>query len=199
MQLRSRILGFVTKPCATAVSAVSAPRKTRLTQQWQRRSLSQYRVLRQGLGFTLVELVMVVLILGILAAVAAPKILLEKNDTADVVTARNRAAIQDAVDQQYALTGSYPPNVESEWFRGNRIPSHPFQPEGVPLIEYAFEAGVVNPTDYELTSSSSGAYWYNYRDGIVRARVAFDTNEEDTLDLYDEVNQTGLLDEFEED
>ena len=51
---------------------------------------------------------MVVLILGILAAVAAPKILLEKNDTADVVTARNRAAIQDAVDHQYALTGSYP-------------------------------------------------------------------------------------------
>jgi len=151
-----------------------------------------------ALGFTLVELVIVVLILGILASVATFRVLIETEESTDVVTARNRASIQDALDHQYALTGSYPATVETEWFRGNHVPAHPYQPAGVPLIEYVDTPGEDNPTDIVLTTSSDGAYWYNRAEGILRARVPFDDTNEDTVELYDEFNQTGLLDDFEE-
>lgn len=39
---------------------------------------------------------------------------------------------------------------------------------------------------------SLGGYWYNIASGAVRARVHFDDSEEDTVDLYDEINLTGL-------
>ena len=59
-------------------------------------------------GFTLVELVVVVLILGILAAVAAPKVLNTTDDARLNSSLQSLAVVRDAIDLYKADQGTLP-------------------------------------------------------------------------------------------
>jgi general secretion pathway protein G len=63
---------------------------------------------RNHRGFTLVELVVVVLVLGILAAVAAPKLFDTAGDARDSGTRQSIAVIRDAMELHRAREGGYP-------------------------------------------------------------------------------------------
>lgn len=67
---------------------------------------------RRG-GFTLVELVVVVLILGIIAAVAAPKMFDTANDARDNAALHSLNVIRDSIELYKAQNGSYPGTDES--------------------------------------------------------------------------------------
>jgi prepilin-type N-terminal cleavage/methylation domain-containing protein len=75
-------------------------------------------------GFTLVELVVVVLILGILAAVAVPKIINNGDDAADSGVAQTLASIRDAIElyRTKANAGGYP-NGDATQVRDKLLPS----------------------------------------------------------------------------
>jgi general secretion pathway protein G len=60
-------------------------------------------------GFSLVELVVVVLILGILAAVAAPRMFDTANDARQNGTKQSLAVIRDAIELYKSQNGSFPP------------------------------------------------------------------------------------------
>lgn len=60
-------------------------------------------------GFSLVELVVVVLILGIIAAVAAPKMFDTANDARQNGTRHSLVVVRDAIELYRAQNGSYPP------------------------------------------------------------------------------------------
>ncbi|MEN1680693.1 MAG: type II secretion system protein [Planctomycetota bacterium] len=62
-------------------------------------------------AFTLVELVVVILILGILAGVAAPKLFDSSQDAAFATTVATVQRVFDAADRFYATHGYYPANV----------------------------------------------------------------------------------------
>ena len=67
-------------------------------------------------GFTLVELIVVVLILGILAAVAVPKIINNSDDAEDSGVAQTLSAVRDAIELYATQTnaGGYPKGTSAQ-------------------------------------------------------------------------------------
>jgi general secretion pathway protein G len=79
----------------------------------QRKSSVAHQHERNRRGFTLVELVVVVLVLGIIAAVAAPK-MFDTAGNAKTNTARQSLAVlRDAVELHRAQNGAYPGDLGS--------------------------------------------------------------------------------------
>lgn len=60
-------------------------------------------------GFTLIELVIVVLVLGIIAAVAAPKLFDVTTDARENATRQSLTTIRNAIELYRASSGVYPP------------------------------------------------------------------------------------------
>ena len=63
---------------------------------------------RRRRGFTLVELVIVVLVLGIISAIAAPKMFDTANNARDASARQSLAVMRDAIELYRSQTGSYP-------------------------------------------------------------------------------------------
>jgi general secretion pathway protein G len=68
----------------------------------------------QRKGFTLVELVVVVLVLGIIASVAAPKMFDTAGNARDNSTTQSLAVLRDAIELHLAQVGAYPGDLGTE-------------------------------------------------------------------------------------
>jgi general secretion pathway protein G len=79
-------------------------------------------------GFTLLELIIVVAIIGILATIAMPKLLHTPDKAKEAVLRTDLRTFRDVLDQYYADKGHYPDTlqalVEEEYMRS--IPVDPF-------------------------------------------------------------------------
>ncbi len=67
-------------------------------------------------GFSLVELVVVVLVMGIIAAVAGPKMFNTANDARLNGTKQSLTVVRDAIELYKAQNGSYPASANSGAF-----------------------------------------------------------------------------------
>ena len=143
-------------------------------------------------AFTLVELVFVVLILGLLAAVAIPRIVVHSQDTEIATVQISLRTIQDVIDQQHASTGEYPLTIKPEWFRGNKLPHHPLNDGSIPDVHIFASDDRTHPA-YKI-ADKWGAYWYNRNIGVVRARVPRGESDAETLKFYNQLNGSRLTD-----
>jgi general secretion pathway protein G len=128
---------------------------------------------RRRAGFTLVELVVVIMIIGILAAIAAPKIF-STSQTANQNAARaNLRVIRDALDTYAANNaGQYPAanllvsgnNAFTQYLRNGIFPSCPLPGITNPTGVSAATGGVGNapPTD-----ATGNAYVYDQSQGWI--------------------------------
>lgn len=66
------------------------------------------QLMKNQQGFTLIELMVVVIILGILAAIAIPRYMNKKQDAIDARKAADIKVLQNAVDMYYFDNGEYP-------------------------------------------------------------------------------------------
>ena len=78
--------------------------------------------MRKHKGFTLVELVVVVMILGILAAVAAPKLLSTSGAAADNGIKQTLSVMRDAIERYAAENGGALPGTDEATFKAEIAP-----------------------------------------------------------------------------
>jgi general secretion pathway protein G len=77
------------------------------------RSSTQHSSWRQSNGFTLLELIVVVAIIGILATIAMPALKDVPRRAAEAVLKSDLRTFRDIIDQYKADKGTYPPSLEA--------------------------------------------------------------------------------------
>lgn len=146
-------------------------------------------------AFSLIELMLVVLLLGVLAAFAVPLFNVMGEEPSAEVLATNTRSVQTLIIQK--MNGAtYPDDVEAEWFMGHRMPTHTLA-KGPMIVEVVYEApNVIHPLDKTFEPAADGAFnaWYNVNSGAFRSRVPPQDTEFDTITLFNKVNKTSVLD-----
>ena len=138
-------------------------------------------------AFTLIELIIVVSIIGILAAIVLPKFSHGKDQAAIAALASNVQSIQSKAAAEMAKSGDWPTAIDPTWFAGGE-PDHPQNTYGIPMIQTVEVAGLQHPVQKMLGPGGAGAYWYNTATGAFRARVSDQGSEAATLKAYNEIN-----------
>jgi len=120
--------------------------------------------MKKSKGFTLIELVMVIVILGILAAMVLPRFVNLSDAARRSATQGSLGAIRAAVAVQYAS------NAVNNVTTNNGIPTTVegtmFQDGSVPVEQYVGNnnAVVVGSTEVPATATAGG-WWYNSGNG----------------------------------
>jgi prepilin-type N-terminal cleavage/methylation domain-containing protein len=129
---------------------------------------------RRG-GFTLVELVVVILILGILAGVAAPKMFSTSAKATDNGLKQTLNIVRDAIELYSSQNaGAFPPctgtgtdfrNALSQYLRGQfpKCPVGPAQNTNVEPVTGATTTGVAVPTNGWRFNTQTGAFICAYQ------------------------------------
>lgn len=95
-------------------------------------------------GFSLMELLAVVTILGIIAAIIVPRVSVSTSNAKTKVDAHNRATINAAVERYYIEEGSWPANItvisdDTDYF-----------PDGIPVNPVDNSAYALNATTHRV-------------------------------------------------
>ena len=126
-------------------------------------------------AFTLIELVVVVMILGILAAVAVPKLINTSRVAVDNGMQTTLSVVRDAVEMYVAENNGELPGLANDlpgdlaqYLRGAEFPSCPVGPQQNASVDYVAGDGTTpldgdaNPTTSWRYDQSTGEFICNY-------------------------------------
>ncbi len=113
---------------------------------------------RKNLGFTLIELIVVMTIISLLLTLAAPRYFRSIDKSKETVLKANLFATRDALDKFHADTGKYPQQL-AELVEKHYLRTLPWDP----ITESSDSWVLVSPIDgqeggvYNITSGADGA------------------------------------------
>lgn len=145
---------------------------------------------RNNSAFTLTELLVVIVILAILAAIVVPKVA-DSNREAEVAAAKaSLRAIEAKIDEHYRIHGVWPTNLDVGWFVGHRLPKSPWKAPHNGEAANIFGQAHWHHPNTKISENHNHPYWYNNLSGAIRIRVPRQDNNEATLAFYNRVNDT---------
>ena len=138
--------------------------------------------MRKHKGFTLIELVVVVMILGILAAVAAPKLLGTSSSATDNGLKETLGVVRDAIERYTAEHGGTIPDGTSEaTFKAALLPYLRVFPKS-PLT--STDTVAIATSGGTTTPSGAQAWMYNKVDGTFIANSAAAIKSDPTATIH---------------
>jgi prepilin-type N-terminal cleavage/methylation domain-containing protein len=100
-------------------------------------------------GFSLMELLAVVTILGIIAAMVVSRVMVSTDNAKEQTCLHNRAEINITVEQYYLNTGSWPANDLSDIASDTN-----YLPDGLPVCPMSGNAYTLDPVTHRVIGHS---------------------------------------------
>lgn len=137
-------------------------------------------------AFTLVEVLIVVVILGILAAIVVPQFANASAEAQHAAATQLVGVVQRKIDEYHALRGKWPTAIDGNWFSPPGLPTNPYASGPASLTV----ENIVGKTELQIKHTNGGPmiYWYNQANGIFHTRVPWQGSNQKTLDLYNRIN-----------
>ena len=108
------------------------------------RNMIRYKS-RRRIGFSLMELLAVVTILGIIAAIIVPRVAISSDTAKAKVNSHNKATINAAVERWYVEKGTWPANNLSDIGADTN-----YFPDGIPVNPVNSSAYTLNATTHRV-------------------------------------------------
>ena len=140
--------------------------------------------MRKHKGFTLIELVVVVMILGILAAVAAPKLLGTSSTASDNGIKETLGVVRDAIERYAAEhAGGLPPGTDGATFKASLATYLRVFPKSPLVTGTNADAVAIAPTAGTTTPTGPEGWMYNKGDGtfIVNSALPIKSDPAQTI------------------
>ena len=117
---------------------------TSLSSLLARRLTAEFRGRHRQSGFTLLELIVVIAVIGVLAAIALPNLVQTPRRAREAVLKTNLHTLREVIDQHYGDKGFYPPDLEALVDEGylREVPMDPMYGEPEWGVVFEDEAGL---------------------------------------------------------
>lgn len=139
-------------------------------------------------AFSLLEMVVTIVMIGIISSMAIPR-MSRLSETAKIAATQETVRrAQLVLDEQQAITGSYPSTLRGEWFPNSRIVNGLLPNQATLLQVVSGPAETADPANPIAGAKAAAAFWYNNANGHFRARIPPQGSVALNTALYRKVN-----------